>query len=121
VVIITHSSAQLPTCAAELDYVRAPTLRQGLDELAARHGVTTVVCEGGPTLNGSLAAEGLIDELFLARAPLLVGDRPGASALLAGSAPAEPQALELRSLLESCGQLFAHYVRRPEAPSSEAL
>lgn len=119
VVILTPSSRELSGCAAVVDYVRAPTLRAAFAELAERHGVATVVCEGGPTLNGSLAAGGLIDELFLARTPVLVGDVAGGSALLCGNAPLEPQALELRMLLECDGQLFARYVRRSGAPSSE--
>ncbi|NUS95112.1 MAG: pyrimidine reductase family protein [Nocardia sp.] len=40
--------------------------------LAAR-GLRRVLCEGGPQLFGSLAAEGAIDELCLTTAPLLVG------------------------------------------------
>ena len=111
VVIITPSSRDLPPCAAQIDYVRAPTLRAGLAELAARHGVRTVLCEGGPTLNGALAAEGLIDELFLARSPLLVGDEPGGGALLEGHALEQPQRLQLRMLLEAGGQLYTRYVR----------
>jgi riboflavin biosynthesis pyrimidine reductase len=111
VVILTPASGDLPPCAAQVDYVRSATLRGGLAELASRHGVRVLVCEGGPTLNGSLAAEGLIDELFLARAPLLVGDEHGAGAILEGHALSEPQRLELRMLLEADGQLYSHYVR----------
>jgi len=121
VVILTSSARDIPACAAELDYVRAPTLRAGLVKLSERYGVGTVVCEGGPTLNGSLAAEGLIDELFLARAPVLVGDVPGGAGLLRGHALREPQALELRTLLECDGTLYARYVRRSEAPPSPPL
>jgi len=123
VVILTSSSHDLPACAAELDYVRAATLRAGLAELAKRYGVATLVCEGGPTLNGSLAAEGLIDELFLALAPLLVGDGDGVggASLLRGHSLKEPESLELRMLLESDGQLYGRYVRRSGAPSSAPL
>jgi riboflavin biosynthesis pyrimidine reductase len=121
VVILTSSSRDLPACAAELDYVRAPTLRAGLTELAERHGVATIICEGGPTLNGSLAAEGLIDELFLARAPVVVGDGAGGASLLRGHALPEPQSFELRMLLECDGQLYGRYVSGAAARSSEPL
>jgi riboflavin biosynthesis pyrimidine reductase len=113
VVILTNSQHDVPgPCAARLDYVRAPTLRAGLAQLAERHGVATLVCEGGPTLNGSLAAEELIDELFLAQAPLLVGEAPGGSSLVRGHALSEPEPFELRMLLECDGQLYGRYVRR---------
>ena len=121
VVILTASSGELPACAAELDYVRAPTLRAGLAELAQRHGVATIVCEGGPTLNGSLAAEGLIDELFLARTPIVVGDGDGGASLLRGHALPEPQRFELRMLLECDGALYGRYVRGAAARPSEPL
>ncbi|HMK97917.1 MAG TPA: dihydrofolate reductase family protein, partial [Acidimicrobiales bacterium] len=38
-----------------------------------REGVRHVVCEGGPTLNTSLAAAGLVDELCLTLSPQLAG------------------------------------------------
>jgi riboflavin biosynthesis pyrimidine reductase len=121
VVILTSSAHDIPACAAQLDYVRAPTLRAGLTELAERHGVATLVCEGGPTLLGSLAADGLIDELFLARAPVMVGDAPGGSSLLRGHVLSEPQSFELRMLLECDGQLYGRYVRGSGASSAEPL
>jgi riboflavin biosynthesis pyrimidine reductase len=110
-VILTPSSGDLPPTAASVDYVRTPTLRAGLSELCARWGVRLIVCEGGPTLNAALAADSLIDELFLAISPLLVGDTAD-GVLLQGDAPPEPQALELRLLLEYESQLYAHYVSR---------
>ena len=42
-----------------------------------RHGVRTVVCEGGPTLNAELLQLGLVDELCLTIAPFLGGDPLG--------------------------------------------
>jgi riboflavin biosynthesis pyrimidine reductase len=110
VVVLTPSTGALPRCSANVDYVRAATLRAGLDELRARWGVRLVLCEGGPSLNASLAAESLIDELFLAISPLIVGDSRGSGALLSGGGPREPLALELRMLLEHDSQLYAHYV-----------
>ncbi|WP_328397269.1 pyrimidine reductase family protein [Nocardia sp. NBC_00416] len=42
------------------------------DALAAR-GLRRVLCEGGPQLFGSLAGAGVVDELCLTTAPLLIG------------------------------------------------
>jgi riboflavin biosynthesis pyrimidine reductase len=112
VVILTPLPGEIPPCAAHVEYVRAATLRAGLAELGSRWGVRLVLCEGGPRLNASLAAESLIDELFLAISPLIVGDIPGGAALLHGGGPSEPLALELRMLLEHESELYAHYVSR---------
>ena len=46
--------------------------------LRDEHGVRSVLCEGGPTLNSYLFAAGLVDELFLTLNPKLPG---GAAAL----------------------------------------
>ena len=71
-------------------------------------GVRAVICEGGPTLHGSLQAAGLVDELFLTIAPKLIGG--GAPHILEG-ALAEVAPLELVWLLEHEGELFARYRR----------
>lgn len=80
-------------------------LLRGLRE----EGVRAVICEGGPTLHGSLQAAGLVDELFLTIAPKLIGG--GAPHILEG-ALAEVAPLELVWLLEHEGELFARYRRR---------
>jgi riboflavin biosynthesis pyrimidine reductase len=69
-------------------------------------GVRAVICEGGPTLFGSLQAAGLVDELFLTIAPKLIGG--GAPHILEG-ALADVVELELLWLLEHEGELFARY------------
>jgi riboflavin-specific deaminase-like protein len=109
VVVITPAGGELQGCAARIEYVRTATLRDGLAELRERFGVRRILCEGGPSLNGSLAREGLIDELFLAIAPLLVGDTEGARAIVENGAPGTPVPLELRALLAHEAQLFARY------------
>lgn len=82
VVVITGSDAQLDGCRAEVGYVRSagPTadLATSLRALREQHGVRSVLCEGGPTLNAALLREGLVDELFLSVAAKLEG---GADAL----------------------------------------
>jgi riboflavin-specific deaminase-like protein len=83
--------------------------RLALRELHER-GARVVVCEGGPTLNGELLAAGLVDEVCLTVAPLLVG---GASPrVTAGPSRPEPAGMALNRVLESGGWLFLRYVRR---------
>jgi riboflavin biosynthesis pyrimidine reductase len=71
-------------------------------------GVRAVLCEGGPTLHGSLQAEGLVDELFLTISPKLA-DGTGPR-ILEGALP-EVVEMELAWLLEEDGELFARYRR----------
>ena len=71
-------------------------------------GVRAVICEGGPTLHGSLQAADLVDELFLTIAPKLTGG--GAPHILEG-ALADVAELDLLWLLEHEGELFARYRR----------
>lgn len=71
-------------------------------------GVRAVMCEGGPTLHGSLQAEGLVDELFLTIAPKLSGGE--GPRILEGALSAAVE-MELAWLLEEDGELFARYRR----------
>jgi riboflavin biosynthesis pyrimidine reductase len=71
-------------------------------------GVRAVICEGGPTLHGSLQTLGLVDELFVTIAPKLSGGQ--APRILEG-ALTDPVGLELAWLLEEDGELFARYRR----------
>lgn len=71
-----------------------------------QEGVRALLCEGGPTLHGSLHAAGLVDELFLTIAPKLAGG--GAPRIVEGALP-EIVPLELAWLLEEDGELFARY------------
>jgi riboflavin biosynthesis pyrimidine reductase len=81
-------------------------LARALDALAGR-GLRQVLAEGGPTLNGQLAAAGLLDELCLTVSPLLVGG--DAKRVLAGPLLAVPRELPLRSACEQDGFLFLRY------------
>jgi riboflavin biosynthesis pyrimidine reductase len=72
-------------------------------------GVRALLCEGGPTLHGSLQAAGLVDELFLTIAPKLSGGV--APRIIEGDLPALAE-LELAWLLEEDGELFTRYRRR---------
>jgi riboflavin-specific deaminase-like protein len=113
VVIATGSDASLPDVGEQLEYARTgddlPKLMAYLDET---HGIRSVLCEGGPTLNSYLFAAGLVDELFLTLNPKAVG---GAAALtiVAGRELIEPAELALVSLAEGDGDLFTRWrVRR---------
>lgn len=110
VVVVTASQASLDGCAARVEYLRSSPvdLAGALARLRAEHGVRSILCEGGPSLNAALLAAGLIDELFLT----LVGALAGGSGALTimGAAPIdEPVDVRLRSLLECDGELFARY------------
>jgi riboflavin biosynthesis pyrimidine reductase len=85
---------------SEVDLVRAV-------ELLGERGFSHVLAEGGPSLNGALAAAGMLDELCLTLAPCLVsGD---AKRIVAGPPLSPPPELRLRSLCEEDGYLFLRY------------
>ncbi len=67
-----------------------------------------VICEGGPTLNGALLASGVVDELCLTVAPVLVsGDDPR---MAHGPTVHPPDALELDRALLDDGFVFFRYL-----------
>lgn len=70
-------------------------------------GVATVLAEGGPTLNAALLSLGLIDELCLTHAPLLVGG-PGGR-IVAGDGAGLPVKVDLTQLCTSDGWLFGRW------------
>ena len=74
----------------------------------AEHDVRAVLCEGGPTLNASLLAEDLIDELFLCVSPLLANG-PAPLTILESAGLDEAVPLELVWVLEGDGALFLRY------------
>jgi riboflavin biosynthesis pyrimidine reductase len=104
--------------SVEVIEVKPPALLTpgyALAVLRQRHGVRTLLCEGGPTLFGALVRAGLVDELFLTIAPLLAG---GGSepAISAGPAAAQPLGARLRWLLEREGTLYARYALAAREP-----
>lgn len=113
-IVVTGADAPAaPRAAAErvADVIVAGS--EGVDlprALAAlgRIGATSVLAEGGPSLNGALAAAGLIDEICLTISPVLAGG--DAARILSGPPLAPPPALRLRSLCEEEGFLFARYL-----------
>ena len=115
VLIATASDAELQGLGEQVEYARVgddlPLLMARLRE---DHGVRSVLCEGGPTLNSYLLAAGVVDELFLTLNPKLAG---GAAALtiVAGRELVEPAELELVSVAEGGGDLFTRWrvVQKP--------
>jgi riboflavin-specific deaminase-like protein len=109
VVIATASENELPEVQAHIEYARVgddlPRLMAYLHE---EHGVRSVLCEGGPTLNSHLFAADLVDELFLTLTPKLLG---GAAALtiVAGRELVEPLEPNLVSVAETDGELYTRW------------
>lgn len=84
------------------------TMTSALEVLHDRHGVRSVLCEGGPTLFGALLGEELVDELFLSLAPRIAGGGE-APTIVEGMPLAELLELELVWVLEAEGELFIRY------------
>lgn len=83
-------------------------LPQALRRLAEQ-GVQALLCEGGPTLNASLLAAGLVDELCLTITPALVG-MGGGKRIIGGAPLPQMVGLELVHVLEEDGNLFLRYL-----------
>ena len=115
VVVVTAAEGSIDGVQARVQYLRFPAgvdLTAALGRLRDETRVRSILCEGGPHLNASLVAAGLIDELFLTTFPVIAG---GAGALtIMDDAPLDPPApLVLRSLCEHEGELFARYGLAP--------
>lgn len=127
-VVVTRSGAlplDIPLFATEPIVVFAPTPVEGLETVTLKateltltavmrrlrvdYEIRSLLCEGGPTLFGSLIHERLLDELFLTLAPKLAGGGT-APTISSGAELAEPAALRLRSVLERSETLFLRFV-----------
>lgn len=86
------------------NWIDVPHMVSALHE----RGLTQVLCEGGPTLFGSLLAVDVVDELFLTVSPTL--ESGDAYRITAGEL-AEPRHLELASVLASGSTLLLRYRR----------
>ncbi len=91
-----------------------------LTRLLAERGARAALCEGGPVLLGAFLAAHVLDELFVTRAPQMIGrsaaqPRPG---LAEGVAFAPEDALwaRLRSLKRSGSYLFERYAFGADVP-----
>lgn len=86
-------------------------LTEVMRRLRQSYGVRSLLCEGGPSLFGSLLGERLVDELFLTLAPKLAGGSAGPT--VATGTPLEELAeLRIQWLLEREGSLYLRYAVR---------
>ncbi len=109
VIVLTPShDAELEPTAADVAYLREGDLGTAMRRLRSEHGIDSVLCEGGPQVLANLIAAEAVDELHLVYAAKLAG---GATPLtiLTGPPLDPPLALDLISLHESGGYLFARY------------
>lgn len=114
---------QLAAAREVADVVVAGSRRVDLPAALKQLDAGVVLCEGGPTLNGVLAAGDLIDELCLTVAPALVGGDVAAGLLGHARIP-ELLPMSLVHALEEDGDLFLRYrrasARRPVEATAEA-
>jgi riboflavin biosynthesis pyrimidine reductase len=109
VIVYTAAEAAPPQVAAPLEVVRLadPSPASALADLRSR-GVRSLLCEGGPALNGALLEAGVVDELFLTLSPLLSGE-PGALRIVEGEGLQAPARLTLEWVLRHGEELFLRY------------
>ena len=111
--LIVYSGADLEPTNVEATVKverRAPddlSPQRVLADLCANHGVRLLLCEGGPSLFGSLVAGRLCDELFLTLAPVLAG---GYGPAITGSMRvSEPQRMRRLWTLTEGESLYLRY------------
>lgn len=95
----------------EVVEVDDPGPRAALRALGEALELRCVLCEGGPTLNRSLLADDVLDELFLTLDPHLVGGET-ALRMLAGAPLDAPAGLRLRWVLRHEDEVLLRYARR---------
>jgi riboflavin-specific deaminase-like protein len=107
VFIVTSSDLDLERVQATVHYLRQP-LHEALRTLREEHDIRSLLCEGGPTLNATLFAEGMVDELFLTIAPTIAGAGEALTIVEGPPLPA-PAVLDLATVHEAGGHLFMRY------------
>lgn len=119
-IVITHEGADADRALALSEVAEVRQIGVGDVDLPAAlaqlhaEGNRIVTCEGGPSLNGHLVAQDLIDEWALTISPQLVAGDIARSTL---GGTADPRAFALDRLLESDGELLGRWVRRRPSPT----
>jgi riboflavin-specific deaminase-like protein len=109
VVIATASADTLPGLTGDVEYARVgDDLPRLMAYLREQHGVNSVLCEGGPTLNSFLFAADVVDELFLTLNPKLLSGS-AALTIVAGRELVEPAEPGLVSVAEAGGELYTRW------------
>ena len=106
-VIIYAPPGAEPVAGAQLCELDDVSVAAVVIDLHERLGAQLIVCEGGPSLLRDLAAAGVLDDLVLTLAPLLVsGDGPS---ILSGAVLDEPLAMTLAHAARAGDHLMLHY------------
>jgi riboflavin-specific deaminase-like protein len=112
IVVLTNSDRERPPCEASVIVERIPgeplDLTAGMSRLRSSHGVRSLLVEGGPTILAAMMSSGLVDELFLTRAPKVVG-RADEPTILEGPPLPAPVDASLLSVLLDESFLFLRY------------
>jgi 5-amino-6-(5-phosphoribosylamino)uracil reductase len=112
IVVFTGTDPDVGSPGAQIDIIHLDpgmlTLTTVLRRLRSDYQVQRLLCEGGPTLFGSLLDESLVDELFLTVAPKLTGGGSGPTITSGAELPMLCD-LELRMALEREGALYLRY------------
>ena len=116
VVVFSADEHDFSGCGAQIQLVRVDrgelTLTTVLRQLRSEFRISLLLCEGGPTVFGSLLHEQLVDELFLTLAPKLVGG--GMSPTIStGPELMELQPARLVWALEHASALYLRYEMEP--------
>lgn len=104
--------ARLGTAAEVIDCSGAERSRVDLAIALARlaeRGLRKVLNEGGPTLMGAFIETGLLDEMCLTSAPVLVGGR--AVRITAGAADSLTRMRRAHVITDADGYLYTRYIR----------
>lgn len=121
VLVFTGAHLEVPDAVlapVTVEHLPEATFTAALAHARERHGIASVLCEGGPRVLSALLHEGLLDELFLTVAPRLAGGGEDPS-LTAGPALPAPADLSLTWVLERDGWLFLRYASAPAARAQD--
>jgi riboflavin-specific deaminase-like protein len=109
-ICFTGTPVEPPEVAARVECIdlRPATFAGALAHLRSRHGVRSVLCEGGPTVTSAMLGEGVVDELWLTLSPHLVGGG-NEPTVTAGAPLAELARLDVAWALERESFMFLRY------------